>query len=188
VVELNEMVDVQDIGIVSLTALPEPVVEHDAARWQTLDNKHIIGYSLYQNGVRMNHEIITASGFAAQGEVSLKPVFSGGYETVLSSHGMQSGSDPHAELHYAFNVVSNPSLNHTRMVYSVPEQTPVTIAIYDISGRQVKYFDRGMQKPGQYALFWNGADERGRAAPAGVYFIRFATEARVEQKKILLLR
>ena len=112
-------------------------------------------------------------------------LFEGGATTVYVSHGTQS-SECDTQLHYAFNVLSDPNIHQIRMVYSLEEQMPVTIFIHDVNGRQVRFFDLGAQTPGHYTLLWNCSDERGRRVPAGVYFARFEAQAFVAQEKMLL--
>lgn len=112
-------------------------------------------------------------------------LFEGRTETVYVSHGTQ-WSECDTQLHYAFNVLSDPSTHQMRMVYSLEKQMPVTIFIYDVNGRQVRLFDLGAQTPGHYTLLWNRSDERGRKVPAGVYFVRFEAQAFAAQEKMLL--
>jgi hypothetical protein len=185
--QLDETVDIQDLTTIELSAIPEPVVTHSEARWAELENEDIIGYSLYSSGMRLNSAIITDSRYHVDRDASLRPVFTGGIETVYSSHGVQS-FETRQEIRYAFSILSNPSLNTVCMLYSLAERTPVVISIYDASGRKVRSFDVGSQKPGHYTLLWNGRDEQSREVSTGVYFVRFAAPVFDAQKKVLFVQ
>ena len=44
------------------------------------------------------------------------------------------------------------------------------------------------QAAGSYGVFWNGRDESGQEAPAGVYLGRLETEEVVQSRRMLLLK
>jgi hypothetical protein len=60
--------------------------------------------------------------------------------------------------------------------YTVPRDSDVDLAIYDLSGRTVATLARGAHGPGRYVVSWKG-DASGAPAPAGLYFVRFHTPA-----------
>jgi len=72
--------------------------------------------------------------------------------------------------------------------YSLPRTAPISIKIYDASGRLVRTLVWGTEEAGEYTISWDGSDDRGRALSSGVYFARL--EAGTEQRlaKIVLLR
>jgi hypothetical protein len=46
------------------------------------------------------------------------------------------------------------------------------IAVFDPMGRRTRVLFKGFLAAGRHPFSWNGLDERGRAAPAGVYLVR----------------
>ena len=50
------------------------------------------------------------------------------------------------------------------------------VAIHDLAGRRVRTLFVGTIGPGERRFAWNGADERGAAVGAGVYFVRLVRE------------
>ncbi len=77
----------------------------------------------------------------------------------------------------------NPFNPRTTIELTVPGAglIPVSVAIYDTSGRQVKMLFEGTLPGGtQSGLGWDGRDGRGRALPSGIYFV----EARVGPQRL----
>jgi hypothetical protein len=66
----------------------------------------------------------------------------------------------------------------------------VTARVYDVSGRRVRTLatDRLFQA-GEHTLLWDGADDRGRALPRGVYFVAWQTDnGGVVRRKVTFLK
>lgn len=77
----------------------------------------------------------------------------------------------------------NPFNPSTSIQYALPEQSHVTIIIYDILGRQVERLMDRVQPAGYYDLVWNASDKR-----SGVYFARLETESHTGTIKMVLLK
>lgn len=72
-----------------------------------------------------------------------------------------------------------------------PEAPPVEAAIdiYDISGGRVRSLYRGLLFPGRSEILWNGRDDEGRLAAAGIYLAVAETASGTLMKhKIVLIR
>jgi len=65
-------------------------------------------------------------------------------------------------------------------------QFPVSLCIYDVSGRLVRNLVTGDLCSG--ALIWDGKDNSNRQLSGGVYFVKFRTEDYKETRKILMVR
>jgi len=185
---LDGGVDIQELVPVELEAIPEPRMERGAVRWCGMQSEHVIGYSVYRGGERLNGSVVR-DGYRVEGEVVVRPVIRGGYETVYgSSEEGQSMVDAHIPISYAFQLYPNPFVTQTHIEYAVPRQTEVEITVYDVSGREVKTLVSGVHESGYYAVNWKGTDERGRSVSSGIYFVRFETDQYWVQDKILLVR
>ena len=46
----------------------------------------------------------------------------------------------------------------------------------------------GVSAPGYYHMMWDGKDNTGRKAPAGIYFVRFSADDYNKVKKAVFLR
>jgi len=66
----------------------------------------------------------------------------------------------------------NPSRGTARFELALPQRATVEVAVFDAAGRRVRTLFGGVTGPGRLALAWDGLDAGGRAARAGVYFVR----------------
>jgi hypothetical protein len=83
----------------------------------------------------------------------------------------------------------NPFNPITKIKYDLPENTHVTLLIYDIMGRQVRtLFSNLYQEAGYRSIVWNGLDEFGRPLPSGMYFYHIKTADFIKTKKMILLK
>jgi len=69
-------------------------------------------------------------------------------------------------------VAPNPFNPRTVVQYAVPATGPVRLQVYDLRGRLVRTLHAGVLASGNHTATWDGTDAQGRAAAAGVYFVR----------------
>jgi hypothetical protein len=69
---------------------------------------------------------------------------------------------------------------------SGPGQT--RLALFDPAGRLVRVLHDGWLPSGVHSVRWDGRDGRGRAVPAGVYFVRATTEAGTVSSSVVQVR
>ncbi len=65
-------------------------------------------------------------------------------------------------------------VGHVTIDYSVPQSSPVTLAVFDVTGRLVRILDRGWKAAGGYTVQWDGLNENGEAVCTGTYLCRLA--------------
>ena len=65
--------------------------------------------------------------------------------------------------------VPNPARATVSIAFYLPEPSHVVLAVYDAAGRRVRVLVGGDRPAGVYSSSWNGYDEHGRRASAGVY-------------------
>lgn len=82
----------------------------------------------------------------------------------------------------------NPFNPATTLSYTVAEAGPVSLKVYDVSGRRVRNLVDGPAEPGRYDAAWDGKDDSGRSVASGVYMVRFETARRAEVQRITLVR
>jgi hypothetical protein len=82
----------------------------------------------------------------------------------------------------------NPFANVTEIHYSLPVAAPVSLRIYDISGKLVKTLVDWTQASAYYAVRWDGVDNQGHRAGGGIYILRMETPQFRATKKFVLLR
>jgi flagellar hook assembly protein FlgD len=76
--------------------------------------------------------------------------------------------------------VPNPFQSRTTITFDLARSAPVSLVVYDVSGRRVRTLVDGAAElgAGAHTADWNGLDDGGRRVPAGLYFARL--EARGE--------
>jgi hypothetical protein len=81
----------------------------------------------------------------------------------------------------------NPARGSTRIRYAVPQQSRVSLAVFDVQGREVATLFDGIREPGRYSVAWNGSGTHGQA-PSGLYFVRFSAPDRDRVVRLVLQR
>jgi hypothetical protein len=82
----------------------------------------------------------------------------------------------------------NPFTRGTSVNYELAQYGPVALTVHDVSGRLVRRLESGPRHKGFHAARWNGTDGRGRAVPAGVYFVRYSAGGTVSTGRLTLVR
>lgn len=81
----------------------------------------------------------------------------------------------------------NPAREKTMIRFTVPNNTNISLNIYDISGRLVKTLANGIPWAASSFVVWNGKNEEGKEVPGGVYFYTLRAGAYRETRKLLLI-
>ena len=82
----------------------------------------------------------------------------------------------------------NPFNMGTVIRYSLPEPSPVEIAIFDAAGRLIAVLDGGPTRAGENVRHWDGRDRGGALVQSGVYFLRLRTRAGEASRKMIVVR
>ena len=72
---------------------------------------------------------------------------------------------------------------YTNIKYSLPENAPVSIAVYDLNGREVDVLINAYLSPGYYSTKWDAS-----GFPSGVYFIEMVSDDFQEARQVLLIK
>ena len=87
----------------------------------------------------------------------------------------------------------NPFNPTTQIRYGLPQQSHVTVSIYNVVGQEVATLFDGVQAPGFYEITWNGTNATDTPVASGIYFYKL--EATGENgtrfnniKKMLMLK
>ena len=82
----------------------------------------------------------------------------------------------------------NPFNPVTTLRYSLPEQSFVSLTIYDMLGREIVQLVKTTQEAGIKSVQWEGTDFMERPVSAGVYFYQIQAGEFVETDKMILLK
>lgn len=105
--------------------------------------------------------------------------------------GVESQADPVSQIVsrvMLYPITPNPARGSCLIRYVLPEPSPVTLRVYDVSGRLVRELEKGLRSAGANSVRWDGRDESGRPMAGGVYFYRLEVSDKSWVKKTVLLR
>jgi hypothetical protein len=90
--------------------------------------------------------------------------------------------------HGVMAVYPNPALaGSAHVLFRIPSTTSVDIVFHTISGRMIRRLASGTYTAGIHDILWDGRDDRGNPAAAGVYLVQFASGAGVHVTKRFVL-
>ena len=82
----------------------------------------------------------------------------------------------------------NPFNPETRIRYDLPEETNVSILIYDLMGRQIRTLVNQQVSAGYHSVMWNATSDMGSPVSAGVYIYAIQAGNVRDVKKMILLK
>jgi hypothetical protein len=83
----------------------------------------------------------------------------------------------------------NPFNPSTTIAYEVPEQTHITLTVYNLLGQEVVRLMDQVQAAGRYEVVWNGINTRGAGVASGIYLYRIVSgSGYTETKRMTLLK
>jgi len=82
----------------------------------------------------------------------------------------------------------NPFNPTTIIRYDLSEAGRISLIVYDVLGREVKFLVSGELVSGFHQAEWDGTDEIGRSVAAGIYLYRIETQGYSQTRKMLLLK
>jgi hypothetical protein len=82
----------------------------------------------------------------------------------------------------------NPFNPSTTIVYTVPENGPVFLGTYDVSGRLIRTLVHEHRTAGEHRVVWDGKNNAGMSVTSGVYLARLECGGRARSCKITMLR
>jgi len=83
----------------------------------------------------------------------------------------------------------NPFNPSTTIAYEVPEQTHITLTVYNLLGQEVVRLVDQVQAAGRYEAVWNGTNITGAGVSSGIYLYRITSGSGYsETKRMTLLK
>lgn len=86
------------------------------------------------------------------------------------------------------SITPNPFNPRATVSFSVAEKQRVEVVVFDLRGRRIAELYSGLLEPGEVSRTWDGRSQDGVPVAGGTYLVRFASESRVESRKITLLK
>ena len=82
----------------------------------------------------------------------------------------------------------NPFNPSTTIEYQLKTSASVRLTVYNLLGQKVRTLVNTRQIAGRHQAVWDGCDESGRPVSSGVYYYRLQAGAKMQTKKMMLLR
>ncbi|NLA22085.1 MAG: T9SS type A sorting domain-containing protein [Candidatus Marinimicrobia bacterium] len=134
------------------------------------------------NPISGNHDVYLKFVGSGSGELFRLQSF----QFITNSKPTATNSRPENNLPRRFYLEQNypnPFNPVTRIKYSVPKTSYLTIKVYDVMGREVATVFDGVQQAGNYTAILDGSN-----LTSGIYFYKMETNGFVETKKLVLLK
>jgi hypothetical protein len=80
-----------------------------------------------------------------------------------------------------------PARDRVTIDYTVSHPGRAVVSIFDVAGRTIRKWVTTSAAAGTHSLEWNLRNESGHAVPAGIYLVRVAWGARVEETRAVVL-
>lgn len=112
----------------------------------------------------------------------------------LPESGASSGvpqEPPTENIPLAFGVkagMPNPFHHVTHLRLDLPEEMPVSVLVFDPSGRKVRRVHEGVMPAGRHTIGWSGDNASGRRLPAGVYLVQVRAGRHESHHRVVLLQ
>jgi hypothetical protein len=169
-------------------------------RWEITSDEPVVGFRIYRSDDRSPIERRLDEGWAIEPSARR-------YTDTTVQHGVRyrytlgvvdaDGSEVRSQTTeikspaYSmalFQNQPNPFNPTTRVRFSVPKKTYVTLQIFNLEGKLItqlisKVVDTGLQE-----LEWDGRDERGHPMASGVYFYRLEAGGIILSRKMILIK
>jgi len=94
----------------------------------------------------------------------------------------------YAVSNYLGPALPNPSRGAVVISYGLPVESPVSLKVYDLSGRLIRTLVSGREKAGFRRVSWDGRTQGGGRVASGVYFYRLTAGSFSATRKLVVLR
>lgn len=116
---------------------------------------------------------------------------------LLYGGGSQITTETNSQLlnqYTLLNAYPNPFNPVTTIQYEIPEQSQITLKVFDLHGRVIAELENKTISGGKYQSLWDGTDKTGRQVATGIYFYQLTTissesgKVFTQSNKMLLLK
>ena len=178
--------------------------ECDSTYWNSLDTSDAIpnldSYTFINDTLKINEHPGVLVNFECDGGIALfgdnaypywwrASLDTSNCEYLIS--GQQLTLSKNINIPKKFNVhqnYPNPFNPVTRLSYDLPEDSFVSITIYDMLGNVVNNLVNANQSSGYKSVQWDATNNQGQPVSAGVYIYSIETKDSRQTKKMILLK
>jgi hypothetical protein len=143
-------------------------------------------YEISQSGGTVTYKVRAVSGDGSR--------YSENYTNTVSTKAIcllksaEAGEDSHPQHSGVVGTYPNPFNPQTSIRFVLTKDTHVSLAIYDMLGREVLQLVDQDFKAGTHEAIWKGVDVRGSTVPSGTYIYSLRRSDGMDQGTMLLLK
>lgn len=82
----------------------------------------------------------------------------------------------------------NPFNQETLIKYTLPEDGPVRLSIYNLLGERVRTLTDELHLAGEHEVRWDGRNEQGKEVASGIYLYKIESATLSDRKKMVVIR
>jgi flagellar hook assembly protein FlgD len=82
----------------------------------------------------------------------------------------------------------NPFGDQTTIEFGVPEQTSISLSVYNLMGQKVATLVQDTKTPGMYTVPWDGQSRNGKALASGTYLLRLQAGNWTATRRVIIVR
>ena len=101
---------------------------------------------------------------------------------------IDDGTDGSALVTRLYQGEPNPFNPQTTLKFSLAQNGPVRILIYDVGGRLVRTLLDTRMEAGVHEVVWDGVNDQGARVSSGIYWVQMKAGAYLSNKKLALLK
>lgn len=147
------------------------------------DDEMTLSWSIYSQIEEEQWNLIDEFGH----ETSLH----GAGETVLRNFGTRfllQQTTPVPETFTLHQNFPNPFNPVTNIEFGIPEESHISILVFDLTGNKILTLFDGNISPGNHSVTWNGTNESGTKMSSGVYLYSLTSGSFTEMKKMIFIK
>jgi hypothetical protein len=107
---------------------------------------------------------------------------------MLSTNQNQPPPPPPPGKPQGFSLYPNPSSGLVTAKYALTQPGPVELGVYNLLGQKVRTVVNQWQPAGSYSVQWDGKNDQGRKASAGVYLYQLKAAGCRETQKMVVIK
>jgi len=127
----------------------------------------------------------TPIGIGTRADKKLHAGFWYAFRSLIGPTGVDA---PEPLVNRLFQNYPNPFNPATNISFTVAEENPVSLNVYNLLGARVCSLIHEWKLPGSYRVVWDGRDDTGKSVASGVYFYRLDIGDFRSVKKMLILK
>ncbi|MBN1155688.1 S8 family serine peptidase [candidate division KSB1 bacterium] len=90
--------------------------------------------------------------------------------------------------YFLFKNYPNPFNSNTTIKYQLPDDSDISLTIYNINGQKIRTLFQGMQTAGVHTILWDGMDQHSSPVSSGIYLYKIESHAFTAADKMLYLK